>query len=513
MIPAPGETADQMIILFEERKVLCPADNVYYAYPNIYALRGTASRSANVWATSLDMMRRICAEHNVEYMCGSHSKPEIGGTHIRKELLLYADLIRFTHDQSVRWINKHLEVNEIVAKIKEMIPKRFQRGRCVEYYGTFEWSIRSVYNGYLGWYSGEMDDLYPCRKTKRGERLFELFRDVAMCGKSGDEAILECVVKKCDEILEKQDEDEENREVAYDGERFVVELMTWLDRGWKDKGKKDKEWKRRMREVKYKAIRKIASRCYSANGRNYLIQSWLEEEYGLEFKRTTAIGTVWKRIPMEWFIEAFPLHVNPLVCDSSVWNVSMLIVFEDLKRAFEVIARDGVAEMKTHELKSLDVDLDVLKKKALVVYEMVSMEWRIKKYEDEDAHKKYVSKGSEDDVSFFWSLFDFSESTVKEEIDVFVGDIESDGDVIERTVVAMAAHENKEDKEDKEDKSVVEVEKIDSAVVVQENLAEEVVDSDNVNIGTSGGSGGIVGSGEAVGDVNTGITIGERYNR
>ena len=41
---APGETNDQIIIHWPEKDVLFPADNIYKAFPNLYAVRGTAAR-------------------------------------------------------------------------------------------------------------------------------------------------------------------------------------------------------------------------------------------------------------------------------------------------------------------------------------------------------------------------------------------------------------------------------------------------------------------------------------
>ena len=41
---APGETNDQIIIHWPEENVLFPADNIYRAFPNLYAVRGTAAR-------------------------------------------------------------------------------------------------------------------------------------------------------------------------------------------------------------------------------------------------------------------------------------------------------------------------------------------------------------------------------------------------------------------------------------------------------------------------------------
>ena len=35
LIHAPGETNDQIIVWYEEKKTLFPADNIYKAFPNL----------------------------------------------------------------------------------------------------------------------------------------------------------------------------------------------------------------------------------------------------------------------------------------------------------------------------------------------------------------------------------------------------------------------------------------------------------------------------------------------
>ena len=41
---APGETNDQVIVWWPEKRMLFPADNIYKAFPNLYAIRGTSAR-------------------------------------------------------------------------------------------------------------------------------------------------------------------------------------------------------------------------------------------------------------------------------------------------------------------------------------------------------------------------------------------------------------------------------------------------------------------------------------
>ena len=44
---APGETNDQIIVWWPERRMLFPADNIYRTFPNLYAIRGTSARCVN----------------------------------------------------------------------------------------------------------------------------------------------------------------------------------------------------------------------------------------------------------------------------------------------------------------------------------------------------------------------------------------------------------------------------------------------------------------------------------
>eukprot|EP00490_Sorites_sp_Unknown_P008275 CAMPEP_0114694226 /NCGR_PEP_ID=MMETSP0191-20121206/69945_1 /TAXON_ID=126664 /ORGANISM="Sorites sp." /LENGTH=91 /DNA_ID=CAMNT_0001988855 /DNA_START=534 /DNA_END=809 /DNA_ORIENTATION=- len=46
MLPAFGETDDQILIYVPSKKVLLPGDNIYRSFPNLYAIRGVEPRNA-----------------------------------------------------------------------------------------------------------------------------------------------------------------------------------------------------------------------------------------------------------------------------------------------------------------------------------------------------------------------------------------------------------------------------------------------------------------------------------
>ena len=51
----------------------------------------------------------------------------------------------------------------------------------VEFYGTVRYSIRSIFNGYLGWFSGNPADLDPLTISQKAEKISVLA--------GGDEAL------------------------------------------------------------------------------------------------------------------------------------------------------------------------------------------------------------------------------------------------------------------------------------------------------------------------------------
>jgi len=43
-----------------------------------------------------------------------------------------------------------------------------------EFYGTVRWSVRSIFNGYLGWFSGNISELDPTSISKKAELMSEM---------------------------------------------------------------------------------------------------------------------------------------------------------------------------------------------------------------------------------------------------------------------------------------------------------------------------------------------------
>lgn len=169
LIHAPGETDDQIVVWIPDKKVLIAADNYYKSFPNLYTIRGTSYRDVLAWIRSLDKMRLLKAE----YLVPCHSRPVTGSETIYGILTDYRDAIQFVHDQTIRGINRGLTPDELAETVK--LPRHLaEKPYLREYYGTVAWSVRNIYNGYLGWFSGNSTDLNPLKLKERAERFASL---------------------------------------------------------------------------------------------------------------------------------------------------------------------------------------------------------------------------------------------------------------------------------------------------------------------------------------------------
>ena len=84
---APGETNDQIIVHWPERDVVFPADNIYMAFPNLYAVRGVPARDTLTWVKAIDLMRRL----KPALLVPQHTSPIEGREKLKDILTAYRD--------------------------------------------------------------------------------------------------------------------------------------------------------------------------------------------------------------------------------------------------------------------------------------------------------------------------------------------------------------------------------------------------------------------------------------
>lgn len=162
---APGETDDQINVWIPEIKTAFVGDNIYDTFPNIYTLRGTQPRWALDWIASLD---RVLA-WKPEVLLGSHMAPLLGAEAIQARLRRYRDAIQYVHDQTVQGMNEGKSVYTLMQEVK--LPPELAMG---EQYGRLTWSIRGIYEGYVGWFDEDPVAMYEIPRSAVDADLVEL---------------------------------------------------------------------------------------------------------------------------------------------------------------------------------------------------------------------------------------------------------------------------------------------------------------------------------------------------
>ena len=108
-----------------------------------------------------------------EYLFPSHTRPVIGKNEINDIFITYRDAIQYIHDQTIRLMNAGYYPDEISEMIK--LPQNLSSSPFLyEFYGTVRWSVKSIFNGYLGWFNGNPAELDPLSRKEKAKRISKL---------------------------------------------------------------------------------------------------------------------------------------------------------------------------------------------------------------------------------------------------------------------------------------------------------------------------------------------------
>lgn len=156
LVHTPGETYDHLSVWIPEYKIAFPGDNYYISFPNLYTLRGTRPRWALDYVASLDTV----LSWEPEVLAPSHGDPLYGRENIQQTLTQYRDAIQHVHDATVQGANAGKDVHTLMAEI-ELPPNLPQN----EVYGNIPWSVRGIYEGYVGWFDANVSNMYSTPAT------------------------------------------------------------------------------------------------------------------------------------------------------------------------------------------------------------------------------------------------------------------------------------------------------------------------------------------------------------
>ncbi|AWW33067.1 alkyl/aryl-sulfatase [Echinicola strongylocentroti] len=149
LVAATGETYDNMYVWMPEQKILFCGDSYYKSFPNLYTIRGSQYRDVQSWYQSIEKM----LSEGAEYLLPGHTRPVIGKEEVQATLSNYHDAIKFVFDKTIEGINEGMTPDQLVEYVK--LPEDLASlPYLTEYYGRVDWAVRSIFNGYLGWFDG-----------------------------------------------------------------------------------------------------------------------------------------------------------------------------------------------------------------------------------------------------------------------------------------------------------------------------------------------------------------------
>lgn len=327
LVHAPGETNDQLFVWLPEKRVLLPGDNIYKTFPNLYTIRGTSNRDVLAWAKSIDKMRRL----KPAFLVPSHTRPLQGEAFIDETLTDYRDAIQFVHDQTVYWMNRGLTPDEIVEKVT--LPQHLKTSPFLqEFYGQVDWSVRSVFTGYLGWFDGNPSTLNPLSPQQKAEKM------LALAGGKNN-------------LLKQANEAFENNEL-----QWSLELTDYLIRIGSDN--------ENIISLRRKVLTEIGQQQSNPNARHYYLTRALE--LGNEFTAGVPVKPLKSMVhglPLDGIFQSMAVNLN--VEKASDLKQIVNFDFPDTKERYSLSLRNGVLEVA-----------DYLQPKADITVSMSSYVWK-----------------------------------------------------------------------------------------------------------------------------------------
>jgi alkyl sulfatase BDS1-like metallo-beta-lactamase superfamily hydrolase len=323
LVHAPGETDDQLFVWLPDRKVLLPGDNIYRAFPNLYTLRGTPYRDVMQWVASLDAMRDLGAE----VLVPSHTTPVVGAAEVADVLTAYRDAIQYVHDQTIRGANHGRTPDELAAAV-HLPPHLAEHPWLQEVYGTVAWSVRGIYDGYLGWFDGDAVHIDPLPPADRAEK----FRVALQADLPLDELA--------------------RRAVLAENYQWAAELADLWGRLEPDS--------QEARDTQAAAFEALATRHPSVNARHYYLTQAAELRGELKIPpapRSRVSEAFVDDLAIGPFLRAMPVRLKAE--ETLDRDTVVAFHFPDVGESYTVHLRHGIAEIRTRAPENPDLTITV----------------------------------------------------------------------------------------------------------------------------------------------------------
>lgn len=184
---AVGESDDGLCIWLPDDHVICSGDHYYGCWPNTYAIRGTQYRDIAMW---IDTLEKILS-YPADALLPGHTKALLGYDEIQEVVGNYKDALKSVFLQTLECMNQGMNLSSTLQAVtlsEELRNKEY----LAEYYGTIEWTVKGIYQGYVGWFDGDPVHLMPSSEEIIARKLLSLIDDVDKVY----EEIMACIAKE-----------------------------------------------------------------------------------------------------------------------------------------------------------------------------------------------------------------------------------------------------------------------------------------------------------------------------
>jgi len=237
-----------------------------------------------------------------------------GANEIHARLTDYRDAIQYVHDQTVRLMNEGRTPEEIVERVR--LPETLAlRPWLAEHYGRVDWSVRGIFDGYLGWFGGDAADLSPLSPRLRAGRMATLA--------GGSEKL----------------RDRATGALASGDARWALELAGHLLALG--------EFTDVAAQVRASALRSLAAGETSANGRNYYLTQAMEAEEKITVEPPDPARlppALLEKIPIANFLRAMTVRLDAKKADGK--NLVVGLRFPDIGEEWTMRLRNSVIELE-----------------------------------------------------------------------------------------------------------------------------------------------------------------------
>ncbi|MEZ9489993.1 alkyl sulfatase dimerization domain-containing protein [Vibrio breoganii] len=322
IVNVPSETKDEVVVYLPEQKILHAAEVLQGEnFPNLHTIRGTKFRDPSMWFKGIDIMRQF----DTEVMINSHGRPVEGKEAVANVLTAYRDAIQYTHDQTIRYMNKGMTPDELVEVVK--LPKHLAEHPWLgEHYGTVAHAVRQIYVGYNGFFEGDPWQLEPMAYEQRAKAFIEIM--------GGRDNIMNTA----------------NAAIEAENYTFAAEILSYPITVNKD----DME----ARKLKAKAYKAWAADQVNINWRNWALNAAAELEGTRDFSNMISFASVdvLTALPSK---QIFDMMTSTLIAENTLdVNMTLVYNFSDTNESFTIEIRQGIAQLHEVALENADVEIN-----------------------------------------------------------------------------------------------------------------------------------------------------------